>query len=104
MQEGVRDARTAVRVSVAAFGVRIFGDDRIGFTLAAPPQELDLIGGQHVADDNEAVPVEDTDGRIDFLGAQDLEARHAVVGLQVASQCCNVHGHAGRASRNFNGM
>ena len=109
MQDGARQARGAPRVAVPAaiaLAVRKQGDERLGFSLAAPPQIFDLIRSKRIADNNETVAVENTDRRINFLGSQDLEPRHAIVGLQVASQRFKIHGHAqpGEASRNSNGI
>ena len=95
MQEGVGDARATVGVAATAtltVRIRVQVDDRLGLALAAFPQELDLVRIQHVADHDETVPVEDPDRVVDFIGPQDLEARHSIAGFQVASQRLDIHG------------
>ena len=94
MQDGVRQARAAPGVAVSAAGalaVRMRGNDFLGLALATLPQELDLVRIQDVPDHDEAVAVEDPDRVVDLLRSQDLEARHAIVGFQVASQLLDIH-------------
>ena len=44
----------AVKATIA-LAVRKLGDERTSFTLATLPQVLDLVRGQHIADNDETV-------------------------------------------------